>query len=92
MKQKPAIRYTKGPEELTLGPVSLVRADLDKEKAGWRETTNELALEAIRPGRVEEYGFEARDYVAPAADADAGSDASAPASTGKRARSTNQGE
>lgn len=71
-----AIRYTKGPEAMGLGPVSLIRADLDKDadptksRDGWRETTNEIALQAILPERIEEFGFEARNHTpAPVADA-----------------------
>jgi hypothetical protein len=72
---KPEIRYTKGPDQLSLGSLDLVRADLDvdaadasKSRNGWRETTEEFAAQALLPDRVDGFGFEARNYTPPAAD------------------------
>ncbi len=71
--KKPQIRYTKGPDELGFGSTRLVRADLEatspaEGKApayGWRDVSNDIALEALRPGHVAEYGFQARGYTVP---------------------------
>lgn len=91
-EQTPEVRYTKGPDELMLGKLPLVRADLEAAdpkkpnvpaRHGWRATSPDLAAEALRPGRVAEYGFEVRNYTPPPA----AEDAAAPAAqTGRRAR------
>ncbi len=69
LPQTPRIRYTKGPAELEFGGHQLKRGD-------WvGPVHNDLALEAVYPGRVAEYGFEQQGATkpkpaAPAAPAD----------------------
>lgn len=55
----PRIRYTRGPASLQLGDLPLKRG----EWSGQVEPA--VAEEATRPGRVQEYGFEADGYTRP---------------------------
>lgn len=71
----PRIRYTKGPAQLLLGDLPLKRTE-------WSGQVSEaLAEEATRPGRVQEYGFEAEGYTRPQAEPD---DAAPAAARAKR--------
>lgn len=57
----PRIRYTIGPDALHFG-------GHDLQKGVWcGPVSNELAGEAVRPGRVQEYGFEQVGYLPPPA-------------------------
>lgn len=59
LPQTPRIRYTKGPAELEFGDHLLKRGD-------WvGPVDNSLALEAVYPGRVAEYGFEQQGATKP---------------------------
>lgn len=57
----PRIRYTIGPETLSLGDLGLVKGE-------WSGQVSEyLAAQAVLPERVTEYGFEAQGYTPSAA-------------------------
>lgn len=58
--EAPRIRFTKGTEQLGFG------GHVMKVGEWVGPVSNDLALEAIRPDRVKEFGFEAESYVAPA--------------------------
>lgn len=59
LPQTPRIRYTKGPAELEFGGHQLKRGE-------WvGPVQNDLALEAVYPGRVSEYGFEQQGATKP---------------------------
>lgn len=45
------IRYTKGPDDLALGNLSLKRGE-------WSAADEATARQALLPARVEDYGFE----------------------------------
>ena len=59
LPQTPRIRYTKGPAELEFG------GHLLKRDVWVGPVDNSLALEAVYPGRVAEYGFEQQGATKP---------------------------